>query len=184
MSKTTKYAGKWLKFCEISFADPVGKHRTWEMATRTGTTGAVGVIALLPGEAPQIVLVKQYRPPIECISLEFPAGLVDPGESAETAALRELEEETGYTGKVVDVGPAIYSSPGMTDESISMVTIEITGTCEKRPEEGEHIEIVVLPMHDLQKKLREIQSEGVALDAKLWSFAMGQSWQRTNASWI
>ena len=42
--------------------------------------------------------MTQFRPPIEKLSIELPAGLIDPGESAGEAALRELKEETGYTG--------------------------------------------------------------------------------------
>lgn len=176
MSMKTRYAGKWLLFREIAFTNSRGEARSWEFATRTGTRGAVGVIALLPGDSPEIVLVKQYRPPIQAHCLEFPAGLVDPGESAEQAALRELEEETGYTGKVTDIGPPVFSSPGMTDESITLVTITITGSCGKRPEDDEQIEIIVLPLNGLMEKLGKLQSEGLALDAKLWSFALGQTW--------
>ena len=46
------------------------------------------------------MIIVQYRPPVEAFCVEFPAGLIDEGESPEQAAVRELREETGYSGKV------------------------------------------------------------------------------------
>lgn len=75
---------------------------------------AVGIVAILekPG-GPELLLQKQYRPPIDKICIEVPAGLVDEGENAETCALRELREESGYVGEVIkgDLGvtPIMYN---------------------------------------------------------------------------
>jgi ADP-ribose pyrophosphatase len=49
------------------------------------------------------MIIVQYRPPVEAFCVEFPAGLIDEGESPEQAAVRELKEETGYSGKVCDI---------------------------------------------------------------------------------
>lgn len=58
---------------------------------------------------PEIVLQKQFRPPVNKVVIEVPAGLVDPGESAEESAVRELREETGYYGVVTESSPVMFN---------------------------------------------------------------------------
>jgi ADP-ribose pyrophosphatase len=53
-----------------------------------------------PSKPVSTMIIVQYRPPVEAFCVEFPAGLIDEGESPEEAAVRELREETGYSGKV------------------------------------------------------------------------------------
>lgn len=58
---------------------------------------------------PEIILQKQYRPPANQVMIEVPAGLIDEGETAEEAAVRELKEETGYVGKVTETSPVMWN---------------------------------------------------------------------------
>jgi 8-oxo-dGTP pyrophosphatase MutT (NUDIX family) len=107
-----------------TYADPEGIERTWESAERlTRPQGCdidgVGVVAVLqdpaePNAEPRILLQKQWRPPINQTVIEVPAGLMDPNETPEACAIRELKEETGYVGEVVkdksfDVTPIMYN---------------------------------------------------------------------------
>lgn len=57
-----------------------------------------------PNAEPRILLQKQWRPPVDATVIEIPAGLIDPKESPETCAIRELKEETGYVGEVMGSG--------------------------------------------------------------------------------
>lgn len=98
---------RWTLLKKITYADANGKQRTWESAERrtrpaNSEIDGVGIVAILANKTggPDIVLQKQYRPPIDKICIEVPAGLVDEGETAEGAAVRELREETGFVGKV------------------------------------------------------------------------------------
>lgn len=55
------------------------------------------------------MLQKQFRPPLDKIVIEVPAGLIDAGETAEEAAVRELKEETGYVGTVSETSPVMFN---------------------------------------------------------------------------
>lgn len=80
-------------------------------------TGAVAVLALTVNE--DVVVIKQYRHPAACTMWEIPAGLLDhEGEDPAAAALRELEEETGYTAATVSPLLSFFPSPGGSTEQI------------------------------------------------------------------
>ena len=115
---------RWIKLQTLTYTDPTGRARKWDMATRTtrrtGSAGvdAVAILALLhdgSGGGDEMLLVTQYRPPVQAVTVELPAGLIDAGETPEAAALRELTEETGYVGTVASVSPVLAMSPGLTD---------------------------------------------------------------------
>ncbi len=78
----------------------------------------VAILPVLPDE--RILLVKQYRPPVRDDLWEIPAGLVDPGESQLPAAKRELREETGYRGGEWKKRVSFFTSPGFTDEAVTL----------------------------------------------------------------
>ncbi|EMC94217.1 hypothetical protein BAUCODRAFT_94415, partial [Baudoinia panamericana UAMH 10762] len=111
---------KWTELKKIEWTDQTGRNRVWEAAARKtrGKTGidAVAIAPILrhPNRPPSTLIILQYRPPVEATCVEFPAGLIDEGETPEQAAIRELKEETGYEGKVVDCSPTIVADPGLT----------------------------------------------------------------------
>uniref|UniRef100_A0A3B3YPZ3 ADP-sugar pyrophosphatase n=1 Tax=Poecilia mexicana TaxID=48701 RepID=A0A3B3YPZ3_9TELE len=126
--------GKWVKLEQTTYLDPAGNTRTWETAKRTtrrSNTEAdgVGIIALLKRTLHKdcVVMVKQFRPPMGGSTLEFPAGLIDEGETAAVAALRELKEETGYKGEVVGVTPVTCLDPGLSNCTTQIALVNING---------------------------------------------------------
>ena len=168
--------GRFLELRRLKYRDVAGQVRSWESAGRVKGQNAVFVIArLMPGR--RLVLVRQYRPPVDCEALEFPAGLIDAGEGVEEAAVRELWEETGYRGVVKRVLPFGTSSAGMTDECAAGVVVEVASAeysapPEAHPDEGERIQVVVVSEGGLLAWLEGEASRGVAVDAKLLAYAV------------
>ncbi len=78
--------------------------------------GGVSILAL--DEDKKLLLVEQYRYPLERVTLETPAGKIEPGEKTILTAMRELEEETGYTAESLTLVSKIATTPGFTDEWI------------------------------------------------------------------
>ena len=70
----------------------------------------MGIVAILQKPSgPELLLQKQFRPPINKVVIEIPAGLVDKGETAAETAVRELREETGYHGVALEISPVMFN---------------------------------------------------------------------------
>ncbi|KAK4143138.1 NUDIX hydrolase domain-like protein [Dichotomopilus funicola] len=187
---------KWLTLQQIAYVDQTGKPRTWEVAarkTRADSSGgvdavAMGNIILHPSRPPATVLVIQYRPPLDAYTVEWPAGLVDEGESVEKAAVREFREEIGWECEVVSLSPVQAADPGMSSATMQMAMVEVRlgerddplALPEQRLEDGEHIQRVVVPLAELYQKLSEYSArERTIVAAKLFHFAAGMEFTRT-----
>ena len=168
-------SGKYLALDEITFTNSRGKTGVWECVNRLHTTGAAVIIPRLePGG--DFVLVRQFRPPAGRFMIEFPAGLVEPGESVEETAVRELYEETGYRGKIDRVIPPSYNSPGMSGETVTMVLMTIDGTAyPERPEihqeDSEDIEPLIVSQKELAVFIEKAIARGDGIDARIAVFA-------------
>lgn len=129
--------------------------------------GAVGVVPLLfDAEGnPSVVLVSQYRPPLERTVIEIPAGMRDiAGEDTAEVARRELVEEAGLRATDLERLTEIFPSPGMTD---SVTTLYLATGCVPVPHdrhgpEEEHMELLHVPLADAI----EMVERGEIADAK------------------
>jgi ADP-ribose pyrophosphatase len=169
----------WLKLYEAHARR--GDHdMTWHFASRKSTpeifggTGvdAVVIVPLLvtPDGKWRLVVIKEYRIPIAGYEIGFPAGLVE-DNSVEDAARRELKEETGLEVTSIDlVSPPLYSSPGLTDESVVMVVCRCAGTpTAKNQEKTEEIQTELLLPNEI-KELMEGRGRfsDCKMSAKMW----------------
>lgn len=109
-----------------------------------------------------ILLVKQYRKPIEKSLLEIPAGVLEIGENPKEGALRELKEETGYIAKDLEYITEFYSTPGFCTEKMYIFFAEDITKSTQELDEDEFIECIKVPLDKLVKMIEV----GEIMDAK------------------
>jgi ADP-ribose pyrophosphatase len=159
----THYRGRYLSLLERD---------GWEFASRSNASGVVVIVAVT--DRGEILLVEQYRKPVQALVLELPAGLVgdhvSPDESVLEAAHRELIEETGYAASKLEILMACPSSAGMSDEIITFVAA--TGLQRVGPGGGdasEEIEVVAVPLKQVDDWLAGQRSLGKPMDPKIYA---------------
>jgi ADP-ribose pyrophosphatase len=159
-NKTVEWEGKYLRIVRVG---------TWEYVERCGGVHAVVILAEHDG---QVVLVEQPRTPLgERKCLELPAGLVgdeDPDATIEGTAIKELEEETGFTADRIEVIGEFFSSPGMVSEGFTLVRAHGL----KRIGDGggtdhEEIDVHLVPRFEISAFVEKKRREGCAIDTKM-----------------
>lgn len=130
--------------------------------------------------APQVILIRQFRPPVGRWVVELPAGLIDGGEDPHVAAFRELLEETGYVGSsVLHTGPPMVNDQGITNGKCRLLLMQVRhedqhAAIEQHLEEDEMIQVLLAPLDGLIPWLLERKATaGDAIDARLYSYALG-----------
>ena len=164
MSKEqTHYRGRYLSLKEVD---------GWEYVTRPNAH-AVAVLAAVTPER-EIVLVEQFRKPVDARVIELPAGLVgdqgEPDEPILEAAGRELIEETGFEAESLELLMQCPTSSGMTDEIISFVMA--SGLKKVGPgggDDSEDIETHVVPLDEIDDWLESRRLAGSPLDPKIFT---------------
>jgi ADP-ribose pyrophosphatase len=160
MSRTVEWEGKYIR---------VVRDGTWEFVERCGGVHAVVILA---EHDDKIVLIEQVRVPLgrrKC--LELPAGLVgdeDPNATVEDTAIKELEEETGFTAERIEVIGEYFSSPGMVAEGFTLVRAHgLRRIGDGGGNEHEEIEVHLVPRAEIPAFVERKRTEGTAIDVKL-----------------
>lgn len=180
---TTLAETKFLNLYNAEYSNKGGDVKNWIIASRKEKENLEGVylnnkelqddaVLIVPfhKEEEKIVVIRQFRVPINSYIYEMPAGLIDKGESLQTAITRELKEETGLD--VIEilkntVKGQLFLSPGMTDESVTSVFCTCGGTISKAyMEEDEDIEPILLS----QKEAQELLIKDVKFDIKCYIY--------------
>ena len=147
------------------------KRGRWEYVSRTGSTHAVVIVAEHEGK---IILIEQFRVPVGGRCLELPAGLVgdeDEHATIEETAVKELEEETGFTCERVERLGDFHSSPGMVAESFTLVRAHgVRKVGEGGGTEHEEIDVFLVPRAEIPDFVASRREQGVAVDVKLLNF--------------
>ena len=173
------YQGRWSNLVEFSYEDEKKQIRKWEGLHRKNNAEAVIIIAKMePSE--RYIIIRQFRPPTNSYILEFPAGLVDRGETRDQTAIRELSEETGYVGEVEKISPRLYSSPGILSEAVSFAHVQVDENLPENQspaaqnEPGEFITVFKKSLDEISGFFSHETSQGVKFDAKLFSYFLAQ----------
>lgn len=109
--------------------------------------GGVAIFAM--DEDDKVIMVRQFRYPMGEVTLELPAGKLEPGEDPRDSALRELEEETGFTPGVFESLGVSYSSPGIFAEKIYLYLARDLKPGPVHPDDGEFLEVLRVPYNEL-----------------------------------
>ncbi len=167
---------KYLNLFSINYKDRLNCEKEWIFASRSKQLNPLekedvkpDAVVIVPfyKQEDKLVIIKEFRLALGGYQYGFPAGLLDIGETVEHAGERELFEETGLTvTKVLKKSPAIFSSSGMTDESISLLFVE----CKGQPtnsfnEASEDIEVMMLSREQASNILFNDQ---IKFDVKSW----------------
>lgn len=149
------------------------KRGRWDFVQRVNTTGVVCLFPLTTDA--RVILVEQFRPPVNAPVIEFPAGLAgdlegQEGEALETAALRELVEETGYqAGTIIPLGSTV-SSAGLTDETVHFfLARDLTKVSAGGGDESERIIVHAVPFVEIEQWLQAAEKRGCLLDARIYA---------------
>jgi ADP-ribose pyrophosphatase len=144
------------------------KRGRWEYVSRVGDVRAVVILAEYEGK---VILVDQPRIAVGSRCLELPAGLVgdeDPGATVEDTAVKELEEETGFTATHVERLGDFHASPGMLSEGFTLVRAH--GVWPTGGGHEEDINVHLVPRADIPSFIEQKRAEGLAIDVKLLIF--------------
>jgi ADP-ribose pyrophosphatase len=143
----------------------------WDFVKRPNADACVGILALTPDD--EVVLVEQFRVPVQQKVIEIPAGLVGDeeefrGEALSATAARELLEETGYRAGKIELLIASPTSAGMTPEITHLFhATDLVKEHDGGGTEHEDIQVHLVPRNDLRAWLKAKEADGYLIDFKI-----------------
>ncbi|MCT4507171.1 MAG: NUDIX hydrolase [Tepidibacter sp.] len=148
MSSEMIYNGKIINLRVDTVELPEHKYQKREIVEHPG---AVAILAI--NDKKEVILVRQFRKPVEEVIVEIPAGKLEEGENPRDCAIRELKEETGYEAKNIKFLNEFYTSAGFSNEKmyLYLATDLQAGKC--CPDEDEYVDVMNV---DLEKALNMV----------------------------
>jgi ADP-ribose pyrophosphatase len=165
---------KWLNLFSIKVQNSKGCISDWIFASRkdnpikdTSTDAVIIVPIINTLEGKKLIVIKEYRWAINDFEYGFPAGLIEPNASVIDTVIKELKEETGLNIiSITDSSYPVYSSPGLSDESCTIIFVQAEGEITKQYQEvGEDIEVLEMGVNDLFNLIRDPTKK---VGAKAW----------------
>lgn len=122
-----------------------------------------GAVAIVPCLTPdEVVLIRQFRYAVGEVLWEIPAGTIEPGETPEDCAAREVEEETGYRAGKIEKLAQFYTAPGFCTETMHMFRATDLEKTQQDLEDDEEVEVRTVPLPEALRMIRA----GTIVDAK------------------
>lgn len=157
ISSRVIYSGKILNLRLDEVKLPNGKTSTREIVDHPG---AVAIVAL--NEKNEVLMVRQYRKPVEEALLEIPAGKIEKEEQSDVCAQRELMEETGFFARNLRHITDFYTSPGFSSERMHLYLARDLEKKARQADDDEYIQLEALPLEEALRKIYD----GEIKDAK------------------
>ena len=156
------YSGKIITLNRDMVRFPDGTEQEFDIARHSGASAVLPFLNDPAGDEPQILLLRQFRYASGGYLFEIPAGRLDPGESPETCAARELKEETGCSAEKIERLTSVLTTPGFTDEIIHLFMATGITYGEPDREADEFVEVVTMRLSEALEKIRD----GEIVDSK------------------
>jgi len=142
------YQGRWISVRLDEVALPGGRRAVYEVVEHPG---AVAIVALTADR--HLLLVRQFRQPVGTELLEVPAGTLEPGETPQACARRELAEEVGRAAARWERLISFYPSPGVLSEELHVFLAEDLRDEPAAREEDEDLEVLSLPLEEAYRRI-------------------------------
>ena len=147
LSKKLVYNGKRVQVEELEYLDE--NKVIYREHVKAGNASVILPIT----EDNKVIMIQEARTPIGKVILALPAGMIEKGEESEKAAIRELEEETGYLASDIEFLREYYPSVGYSDEKISLYLATNMKKTKQRLDDEENIKVIEIPLEELIEML-------------------------------
>jgi ADP-ribose pyrophosphatase len=164
---------RWIRPRRVIYQNDQGDVLEWDYVERTHARTSVLIMPRFK-ESGDLIFVRQYRVIFDRYVIGFPAGVLD-DDTVEACALRELREETGYAGKVVEISPALTLNSALVKETGHCVVVELEEDARPQQQElepSEKIETHRVSKDELASFFAEASAKGDMIAAGAWYLLM------------
>ncbi len=172
--KTVEFTeSSWIRPKRVIYENDQGDVLQWDYIERTGSRTSVLIMPRFK-ESGDLLFIRQYRVIFDRYVIGFPAGVLD-DEDVEGCALRELLEETGYAGKIVQISPQLTLNSALVKETAHCVVVELDEDARPQQQElesSEHIEVYRVEKDQLSTFFEQAAARGDFIGGGPWYMLM------------